>query len=65
MMENNCEIILKSISKCSSHSPDNLSLSQFYNLTLNCDLPLTLDRPKQIFEMAYLLMMENNCAKLY
>ena len=35
-----CQIILKSMHKCRSYSPDKLNLLPFYHLTFKCDLDL-------------------------
>ena len=48
--------------KCRSSGPDKLNLWPFYHLTFKCDLDL---QPIQTFQMALLLLKENNCAKLF
>ena len=57
-----CNIILKSMHRCRSYGPDKLNLEPFYHLTFKCDLDL---QPKEVFQMALLLLMENTCAKVF
>ena len=54
-----CYIILKFMHKCRNYGPDKLVLLPFYHLTFKWDLDL------QMFQMALLLLKENNYAKLF
>ena len=56
------KIILKSMPKCRSFSLDKLNLWLICHLTF---VTLTFKLPEQIFQMAFLLLKDNNCAKLF
>ena len=57
-----CQIIFKSMQTCRSYVPDKLILWPFHHLTSS--VTLTFNLPKQMFQVALLLLKENNCAKL-
>ena len=58
-----CKIILKSMHKCPSYGPDKLIYDHFdLYLTL---LTWTFSLPEKMFQMALLLLEDNNCAKLF
>ena len=58
-----CKIILKSMHNCTSYAPDKLNYDHF-DLYLT-PLTLTFNLPEQMFQMALLLLEDNNCAKLF
>ena len=57
-----CHINLKSMHKCRSYGPDMLNLWHF--IIWPSTVTLTLHLPEQMFQMALLLLKENNCATL-
>ena len=56
--ENKCQIILKSMHKCRSSIYDHF-------IIWPSSLTLIFNLPEQMFQMALLLLKENNCAKLF
>ena len=59
-----CQIILKLMHKCRSYGPDKLNWWPFY-IIWPSSVTLTFNLPEQIFQMAFLLVKENKCAKLF
>ena len=57
-----CQRIFKSVHTCRSYSPDNLNLRPFHHLTFS--VTLTFNLPKQMFQMALLLLKKNSCVKI-
>ena len=58
-----CQIILKSMHKCTSYGPVS-SIYDHFIIWPSC-VTLTFNLPEQMFQMAFLLLEENNCAKLF
>ena len=51
---------LKSMHKCTSYGPDKLNIDLYLT-----PVTLTFNLPKKMFQMALLLLEDNNCAKLF
>ena len=60
-----CQIILKSMHKCRSYGLKKLNLWPFYHFFWPSSVTLTFNIPEHMFQMALLLLRENNCAKLF
>ena len=58
-----CQIILKSMHKCTSYGPDSSIYNHF--IIWPSSVTLIFNLPEQMFQMAFLLLKENNCAKLF
>ena len=58
-----CQIILKSMHKCRSYGPDRLNLDHL--IIWPSSVTSTFNLLEQMFQMAYLLLKKNNCAKLF
>ena len=59
------QIILKTMYKCRSYDPDKLNLDYFITWPSRVTLTQSFNLPKQMLQMALLLLKENNCAKLF
>ena len=59
-----CKIILKSMHNSTSYGPDKLNIWPFWPLFDLCDFDFNLPEKKK-FQMALLLLEDNNCAKLF
>ena len=61
LRDKNCaKIILKSMHKCTSYGSDNLNFDLYL-----ASVTLTVNLFKKMFQIALLLLKDNNCAKLF
>ena len=65
LQDNNCaKLFLKSMHKCTSYGPEKSSIYDHFDLYLT-PATLTFNLPEKMFQIALVLLKDNNCAKLF